>query len=816
MTQKSEILQGLTKSQLLEITHRSRVRVLPSSLNKDGLVYELMTRLTKQEIVKLARSVSTDGRRRGPRPSPNAASSARPAAGSPKEPRQLEPDQGEKATLLSCFSALEFEFCAALERAGVDASGELAAIDTNSACRVIGKLIAEQDGSLLGELLPLLQLTPDLILPTERLSVRAAHTLENNAIQTVGQLAAMRIRDILALKHTGRKTVTELVELAVSLHLRLAAQPEASRRLKASISTVVEDQPSISPIRFDPALAALTAIVKGLAPWAGDARSAETLGDLFIVNPDLGDLPDELLDALRDLWSTPIGHLRIHDGGIQESVASLLEMLRDREGRLFAERNLSPNPPTLQKLAEREGLSRERVRQLCARAGTELLARIESPDLSLFRWRIDEIASTVRAGVPAGDALVESTLNRACRDLVRDREVEQLMLWAAGPYRVRDGWLMRDGSLIPRLPVGEEFLPVETSLSLDAIAAWVETHDFPAEAISQIMEQSAVRKFGDVWVCWSGTVLDKAEIVLNILNRPADSVEIVDRIGEGHTERSVRGRLFQDDRFLRVGKREWALATWGLEEYSGIAQEILERIERDGGSTPLEPLVHELVGTFGVSETSVRTYAEAPKFVLSDGYVRLRRSDEGHSVDQRVESVRGLFPDPARRLVHLTIQVDADVQRGSGMSTKEPVAAALGLGPGDRLTFVTDPKGSLLVSWPETGVQGPTLGSTRALAESAQAGDGDELLLTFDLEGKTACARRISEEDSDVASLTGLQADRGQEVSVLADSLGCRRSAVRSILARRGDRRVLDGLPREARKPGLDDALSSLADILAD
>ena len=129
----------------------------------------------------------------------------------------------------------------------------------------------------------------------------------------------------------------------------------------------------------------------------------------------------------------------------------------------------------------------------------------------------------------------------------------------------------------------------------------------------------------------------------------------------------------------------------------------------------LEALATELVSTFGVSESSVRAYAEAPMFILDGGEVRLRRMEESRSIDSRFESVKGLFPDPTRNLVHLMVQVDAGVERGSGFSIEEPFAAALGIGPGDRLEFATDHGGRLGVSWPETGILGPYLGSTRTL-----------------------------------------------------------------------------------------------------
>ena len=49
----------------------------------------------------------------------------------------------------------------------------------------------------------------------------------------------------------------------------------------------------------------------------------------------------------------------------------------------------------------------------------------------------------------------------------------------------------------------------------------------------------------------------------------------------------------------------------------------MQRIEEDGGATSLARLVEELPRLFDVSESSVRTYAGTPQFVLRDGYVSL-------------------------------------------------------------------------------------------------------------------------------------------------------------------------------------------------
>ena len=45
---------------------------------------------------------------------------------------------------------------------------------------------------------------------------------------------------------------------------------------------------------------------------------------------------------------------------------------------------------------------------------------------------------------------------------------------------------------------------------------------------------------------------------------------------------------------MRADKNRWGLAEWIDDEYEGIAAEIVQRIEEDGGATRLERLIDEL------------------------------------------------------------------------------------------------------------------------------------------------------------------------------------------------------------------------------
>ena len=60
-----------------------------------------------------------------------------------------------------------------------------------------------------------------------------------------------------------------------------------------------------------------------------------------------------------------------------------------------------------------------------------------------------------------------------------------------------------------------------------------------------------------------------------------------------------------------------------MEEYSGIYQEIVERIERGNGEADVEAVTSELTSLFGVSEKSVQSYLAGPSFLIEMGKVSM-------------------------------------------------------------------------------------------------------------------------------------------------------------------------------------------------
>jgi len=321
-------------------------------------------------------------------------------------------------------------------------------------------------------------------------------------------------------------------------------------------------------------------------------------------------------------------------------------------------------------------------------------------------------------------------------------------------------------------------------------------------------------------VTWKESVVDKAVAILALRGKPTSMDVIISEIGESYSIAGARDRLRADPRVVRVNKTEFGLRAWGLEEYSGITEEITERIKRGGGVADLESVVTELVTTFDVAEISVRTYCSAPMFVIEEGMIRLRSFDEHLKVSEDLTRVKGVYRINSQR-ISMLFSVDKDTLRGSGRPLVPALTAALRAQPGQECTY-QGRDGSIRVTWPMTGALGGSRGSIRDLILSLGAREGDRVLLIFDTEQMTVEYSLIDENVIQegpslgaVAELTGIHAENAAEAArKLATAIGVDQTSLRKTLFDRGDLEVVSVLPEKVSTDDMAQALAELADVL--
>lgn len=126
---------------------------------------------------------------------------------------------------------------------------------------------------------------------------------------------------------------------------------------------------------------------------------------------------------------------------------------------------------------------------------------------------------------------------------------------------------------------------------------------------------------GDHVIIQASSHADRAVAVLSITGEPLTIEEIALRLGGGNV-RSIMNQMSSDSRLMRTGREKWALRSWGLQEYTTIADWIGRHIDVTG-SYPLAKLL-AAADSIGVSEGSIRAFASGQDFELVDGMVRRR------------------------------------------------------------------------------------------------------------------------------------------------------------------------------------------------
>jgi hypothetical protein len=673
--------------------------------------------------------------------------------------------------------------------------------ESTRASVVVATLLAHPSLPI-GEVLPALRALGDEPISPAVVDRRSLTTLTRLGCTTWSDLAAKTVEDILAVPSAGQRTVSRLL---------LAAEARNGGPSRQSSPISVAEPDGTSELRL---------LVAELASWAIDARAARTLGDVLGLSANLGWIPAEIQARFAALTTASLD-VFVDAASLTPAASApqlFLDAIGDRSDLFVRRRLVRDGRPTLQQLGNELGISRERVRQLESGAVDRALHLVATSEFRHLRWRAGELAAVLGPAVPVASDVLEDALQWACRGLDDPESctARDLLLWLAGPYELDPaGWLVGPNLSMKTLldefqaRVGDQWL-----LSRASVAELISLVELSPTLVEPFLSAAGRwRSIGDDWwVRWDGAVGEKAEIVLLLTMHPMTAEEINSAIGEAHSTTSVRNALAAESRFVRLDKTgTYGLTEWGLEEYSGIAQEILERIERSGGSAPLEQLVREFVDQFGVSETSVRMYAASPAFVVSDGLVRRREASEAYQPDERIERVRGSYvrSDGA---VLLQVPIDRDVLRGSGRQLAEPVAALLGMRPGSRVEFVASGGSRVLLTWPETSVMGPSLGSVRNLASDLGLELGDRMVLAFHAASSTVEASPV--QDGSLSSLTGLALEHGREVEQLATSIRVRPMDVRAALHARGDHEVLALLPSPASTDDLSDAIDEFGDLL--
>ena len=512
------------------------------------------------------------------------------------------------------------------------------------------------------------------------LKVRTRNCLQNERLLQGDN--PLTVNELLSIRNFGRTSLQDLlstVEEFLKERMRVgnADSRDAGEELESTPHAAEENTASVNRARGPrTSWECAGRLLSPLFAAAAEMHGAETLAEA--LDPEFLRLADRMGIAGE------IGAIRIDDmaretpGLVSATLACLsrtLDSTSETERTIIEQRLLSTPPTTLKVLGGQVGVTRERIRQV--------QVRIERQIRSALGKGVQVIATTLKERF--GHVVLKSELEDRIEDfLPAEKSLATRILRKA---LVKDmGFTLDDGLYLDR-QAREEFERIR-----DLIPQLVDdvglvdkqrlVSNLPSEEWRQrwpwVHKHCGLKEF---FGAFSIRDSDKARVkaALLAIGRPATRKEIARECG--FSEAKAGSHLSAIPSVGKADKQRWGLREWIDDEYSGIVDEIVQRIEEDGGITTTKKLLTELPGKFGVTASSVRTYMNTRMFVVRDGWisrankssVRLRELDD--VIDGRDHSGAPYW----------TFRVEARFFDGYSATGVPPeFANALGCGPDDR------------------------------------------------------------------------------------------------------------------------------------
>ena len=564
--------------------------------------------------------------------------------------------------------------------------------------------------------------------------LRREGLLEGNNGLVVGEL--------LSLKNFG---ILSLLDLMCVIELELTERGPQLVTPKAS--HVDSKEPALETSAWSGAID----LFEVLLAAASEFHGASTVGEAFRLDlpklataigiaPALESLP------IRDLTNRRIART------VSKRLASMLESMSSTQKLILERRLFASSPHTLQELAAQIGVTRERVRQIevkvlgtvAAASGSEitiitaLLSEKLGPVVAAAEFE-RSIADVFNDGpltdpeIDLARRILRSRLNYSCVDgICLDEAATDIVATLRDAARevADDVGLIDEEALRDHLPSAEwnGFIP-------------------------QLIERCEFHRIGGR-LALRDTAKARVKAALLKIGRASTRDEIATMSEIDHDR--VGSLLSVIPTVVKADKTRWAFADWIDDVYEGIPAEIIQRINEDGGATPLERLLEELPRLFGVSESSVQAYVRTPQFRLHDDYVSL--ADDSLITLRNLDDIidgRDAFGNP-----YWTFLVETRYLDGYSLLGLPPeLARELGCEPnGKTLAIVTCPAGSgeLSVVWRLASTTGASLGHLADPLQRLGVSVGDNVCMVIKGPGVVALRRESTtvsvEESSDTSA----------------------------------------------------------------
>ena len=359
-----------------------------------------------------------------------------------------------------------------------------------------------------------------------------------------------------------------------------------------------------------------------------------------------------------------------------------VDSLDSRDNDIFVSRICDlEKTNTLEDLAGQWGVSRERIRQreqkvveLADREIGEVFRRFCLPFAAQFKEKIIK-AKFLLAGM----------MSLASGSKHQDAACGYAM-FVSGPWRVFDAWVFNASVDNQVGSLEESFQSIRKengAVSDDVFSPLVSDLFVNAKQQAEYLENvHDIVKVGAYWSKNSRRSL--VATALRSLGRPSTKEEIASLLDV--EIKRIGSYLSSIDGIVRADRFRWGFSEWIDDEYSGIVDEIKQRIDEEGGEVSVYRLLKEIPEKFNVTESSVRSYLASDAFCVEGGMVTI--SDGQGYIEREPSLVKGGVKrfDLWGQVLKLTLQHF----EGYSLGVSFDLAFANGIRPNDSLLVPVD------------------------------------------------------------------------------------------------------------------------------